>query len=290
MGTSVTGKRPKFYRYYRCNHAERNGHDACPVKSVAAGEIEGAVVEQLRRILRSPDVIARTYRAAQDQEKQKREALGREKKASDKRLGELRKMIRNLVGAGGDGDGALADELRKLNEEYAEVERQLREIETGLESHEQTPITEAEVVDALGKLDPVWDELFPAEQERVVRLLVKEAVLSPDGLDIQIRTNGLRSVVAELRDGGQAAGPADDDTLNIHVPMEFKRRGGRKEIVLPPDAHTTPDVGPRRPIVVALARGRTSGRRCSTRARRGRWRNWPSGTGWIGRMSAECSS
>ena len=36
--------------------------------------------------------------------------------------------------------------------------------------------------------------------------------------------------------------------------MEFKVRGGRKEIILPPDAHKTPDVGPQRPLVVALAR------------------------------------
>ena len=37
--------------------------------------------------------------------------------------------------------------------------------------------------------------------------------------------------------------------------MEFRRGGGRKEIILPPDADTTPDVGPRKPIVVTLARG-----------------------------------
>ena len=48
---------------------------------------------------------------------------------------------------------------------------------------------------------------------------------------------------------------ADDaETLDVHVPMELRRRGGRKEILLPPDAHTAADVGPRRPIVVALAR------------------------------------
>jgi len=36
--------------------------------------------------------------------------------------------------------------------------------------------------------------------------------------------------------------------------MEFKARGGRKKIILPPDANTTPNVGPQRPLVVALAR------------------------------------
>ena len=46
----------------------------------------------------------------------------------------------------------------------------------------------------------------------------------------------------------------DGGTLDIHIPMEFQRRSGRKEIVLPPDANTTPDFGPQRPIVLALAR------------------------------------
>jgi len=60
---------------------------------------------------------------------------------------------------------------------------------------------------------------------------------------------------------GSAFPPATDETLDVHVPMELKRRGGKKEIIsarspsgLPPGAHTPADVGPRRPIVVALAR------------------------------------
>jgi site-specific DNA recombinase len=36
MGASHTKRRGRRYRYYVCNNAERNGYDACPVKSVAA--------------------------------------------------------------------------------------------------------------------------------------------------------------------------------------------------------------------------------------------------------------
>ena len=52
---------------------------------------------------------------------------------------------------------------------------------------------------------------------------------------------------------GHSAGPASQ-TLDVRVPVELKVRGGRKEIILPPDANTARDVGPQRPIVVALAR------------------------------------
>jgi AraC-like DNA-binding protein len=86
-------------------------------------------------------------------------------------------------------------------------------------------------------------------------------VVSKDSLLIRLRLHGLNSLVAELQDDGPAEGAAghmvpdkDGQTVDIHVPMEFKTRGGRKEIFLPTGAATTADVGPRSPLVVALAR------------------------------------
>ena len=251
MGITSPGGKKSKYRYYLCNSARKSGYETCTVKSVAAGEIERVVVEQLRRVFRSPDVIARTFRAVKERADEQGEALARERKSLEKELARLRKAIRSLAEAG--GDGALADELRKVNGDYAEAETRLRDIDMEIEACGDLP-GEAEVTDALGKLDPVWDELYPGEQQRVVQLLVKEVRVSTDGLLIRLRTNGLRSLVAEL-DGGQKR-PADagGETIDIQVPMEFRVRGGRKEIILPPDAHTTPDVGPQRPLVVALAR------------------------------------
>ena len=97
-------------------------------------------------------------------------------------------------------------------------------------------------------------ELFPGEQQRVVQLMVKEVRVSTDGLTIRLRTNGLRCIVAELEGGQKRFADAGGETIDVHVPMEFKVHGGRKEIILPPDAHTAPDVGPQCPLVVALAR------------------------------------
>ncbi len=254
MGASHTKRRGRRYRYYVCNHAERNGYDTCPVKSVAAGEIEGAVIEQLRRVFRSPDMIARAFRAAQEQAEKQAAELDQQKARLEKRLRELRRAIGKLVQAGGDGDGALAEELRTLNQEYAEVEGQVREVDGQVEALGDGGPTEDEVREALQKLDPVWDELFPAERERIVKLLIKEAVLSADGLDIAVRTNGLRSLAVELADGAEAEAKEVDATITLHVPMTFRARGGRKEIILPPDAQAESKAQPNRPLVLALAR------------------------------------
>ena len=96
--------------------------DGCPVRRIPAAEIESAVIEQVRVLLRSPEVIVRTWRVAR----------------------------RSLDG-----------------------------------------LSEADVREALERLDPLWDQLFPAEQARIVQLLVERVDISTEGADIRLRTQGL---------------------------------------------------------------------------------------------------
>jgi site-specific DNA recombinase len=253
MGASHTRRRGKRYRYYVCNNAERNGYDVCPVKSVAAGQIEGAVKDRIRVILRSPDVVARTFREVQVQAEQEREELAGQKERLAARLAELKRAIGRLARCDGNDDG-LAAELGKLNEEYRQTQTQVEETGHALEALGAGGPAEDDVRDALQKLDPLWDELFPAEKERIVKLLVQEVSVSRDGLLIRLRLNGLNSLVSELQgDGPVEVGP-DSQTAKIHVPMEFRICGGRKEIVLPASADTEPVATINRALVVALAR------------------------------------
>ena len=60
-------------------------------------------------------------------------------------------------------------------------------------------IDEREVVEALQRLDPLWDQLFPAEQARILQLLVARVAVRLDGLEISLRVEGLGSLVEELR-------------------------------------------------------------------------------------------
>jgi hypothetical protein len=60
-------------------------------------------------------------------------------------------------------------------------------------------LSEADVRAALQRFDPLWDELFPAEQARIVQLLVERVDISTEGADIRLRTQGLISLVADLR-------------------------------------------------------------------------------------------
>ena len=131
-----TRRRGRLYRYYVCLGASRRGHDTCPVRSIAASEVEGLVLGQVRRLLASPEVVARTITAVQ-----------REQCAA-----------------------------------------------------EDSQLEEGEVIDALGALEPVWDELYPAEQARILRLLIERIDVAPDGISVTLHAAGIRSLVAELAD------------------------------------------------------------------------------------------
>ena len=93
---------------------------------------------------------------------------------------------------------AVTDQVRALLRQPEIV------VGTWLAARTEVPgLTEAEVRDALHELDPLWDELFPAERARIVRLLVERVEVGPLGADIRLRVEGLASLVRDL--GGRTA-------------------------------------------------------------------------------------
>ena len=128
MSPTHTRKGNRLYRYYVSQDVLQHGRDACPIGRVPAGEIEAAVIDQLRGIFRQPEIIVGTWRAAHA---------------------------------------------------------------------EQADITEDEVRQALTQLDPLWDELFPAEQARIVQLLVERVDVRTDGVYLQLRAGGFSSLARQ---------------------------------------------------------------------------------------------
>ncbi len=125
-----TRKGGRLYRYYVSQTVLKHGAGSCPVGRVPAGEIEAAVIDQLRAVFRQPEIVAGTWKAA---------------------------------GARG-GD-----------------------------------IAEADAREALMRLDPLWHELFPAEQARIVTLLVERVDIGTDSLNVRLRMDGLAGLAREMR-------------------------------------------------------------------------------------------
>jgi site-specific DNA recombinase len=59
-------------------------------------------------------------------------------------------------------------------------------------------LTERQVGEELRRFDALWDELFPAEQARIVQLLVDRVDISERGADISLRVEGLTSLMQDL--------------------------------------------------------------------------------------------
>jgi DNA invertase Pin-like site-specific DNA recombinase len=136
LSPTHTRKDGRQYRYYVAQAVLKDQGTPNPdiVRRIAAAEIEQVVLAQIRALVRQPEVIVGTWRAARE------EAPG---------------------------------------------------------------ITETEVRDALEHLEPMWEELFPGEQARLVQLLVERVTVGPTGADIKLRVDGLSSLVRDLR--GSAA-------------------------------------------------------------------------------------
>jgi len=130
MTPTHTRRRGKLYRYYVTTSVLKLSPETCPIRRVPAAEIEAAVIDQLRIILRSPEMIVKTWAAA------------------------------------------------KAAEPVA---------------------TEAQVREALIQFDALWDELFPAEQARIVQLLVDRVDVDIGGIEIKLRAEGIGMATAELK-------------------------------------------------------------------------------------------
>jgi DNA invertase Pin-like site-specific DNA recombinase len=124
-----TRKGDRLYRYYVSQTVLKHGAGTCPVARVPAAELEAAVIDQIRGVLRAPEVVVASWRAAQP-----------------------------------ECEGLQEDEVRE----------------------------------AMAALDPLWAELFPAEQARIIQLLIERVDIGTNGLKLRFRDKGLAQMVAEV--------------------------------------------------------------------------------------------
>jgi site-specific DNA recombinase len=198
MSPVSTGTAHRNYRDYTCGRASKTGHSNCPVKSVPAGDMEGAVIQQLRAMFKSPEMIAQTYQATRGLEAEELERLRSERTELEARLAELKQAASRLLDSGAS-DSETTDEIRRTNEEFADTQRRFRDIDEEIHGMQARLVSERDVAESLRRLDPIWDELFPLEQSRIVQLLVERVTVNVDGMNIRIRSNGLHSLVSEVR-------------------------------------------------------------------------------------------
>jgi hypothetical protein len=64
MSPSHTRRRGRIYRYYVTREAIADGYETCAVTRVPAADFEGAVLDQVQKLLAAPELVARTWATA----------------------------------------------------------------------------------------------------------------------------------------------------------------------------------------------------------------------------------
>ena len=161
--------------------------------------MENAVTIQLRKMFHSPEEVAEILGSMQNHEAAKHQELATKKKGLVGRIKAIKTDASNILQGELDGDnGFVREELSRLEKKQTEQEEKLRSVEWELDSSARSEISTETVIAELTTMNKLWDDLFPAEHERIIRLLVEEVIVHGDHLEIAIRPNGLRTIVSEL--------------------------------------------------------------------------------------------
>ncbi|HRT93994.1 MAG TPA: recombinase family protein [Planctomycetota bacterium] len=207
MTHAYTRKGNKLYRYYVCSKAQEKGWKACPTRSVSAGQIEQFVVARIRDIVKDPALVAQTLATLGEERADAIEALRQEASRIKGDLQRLQNEKRSLITAAANDEvtgKALAEKLKGLQERLACVERRQTEVNEQLIALERAAINEGSLRAALSLFAPVWEQLFPREQCRIMRLLIKRVDYdgSRGALDVIFRDSGIKALAEEAAGRG----------------------------------------------------------------------------------------
>jgi hypothetical protein len=95
-----------------------------------------------------------------------------------------------------DVESAVLDQVQKV---FAAPELVARTWST-IERDHENEITEHQVTLLFADFATVWSELFPAEQARIVQLLVERVDVTENAIEVRIRAEGIASLIGELRE------------------------------------------------------------------------------------------
>lgn len=169
MGPTYARKNGRHYTYYICQKDSKRTVSRCPLKRIPAGDIEQA----------------------------ERERLFKQKAQLEMELSQAREQALELMKPSSDQPGK-AEMLTTVNRQAVELSKQLTHVSERCRAYQGNSITEQDVSEAFQNVEGFWEDLFPVERNRLIRLLVDKVEIRETGIDMELRTNGLTTLIAEL--------------------------------------------------------------------------------------------
>ena len=187
---SAKAKSTKRYRYYVCLSAQKKGWHTCPSKSVPAGQIEKFVTEQVRRVGKDPAVLEATLRQVRQQGRKALLEANADERAAERELTRHHAAMKRALTTDNPAD------LVSLNEKITAAEQRLTAAKDQRERLTAEDMRPEDLRDALSAFEPVWEQLSPREQARVIRLLVEKVDYDGAGgsVSITFRPSGIKTL------------------------------------------------------------------------------------------------
>jgi len=185
MVHNFTGKGSKRYRYYTCGKAIKSGWKSCPTKSLPAGEIEAAVVDQMRCIAHDPGLRDEVLRQACSAATDTLAELATQQRQLESQLARDHTEIARLA-VTPEPSSATTARIADLHERVARAEQRLSQVRDRVGEVQRRQIDAGDVAAAFADFDNVWNELSTREQTQVISLLVSRVEFDPSDSTISI--------------------------------------------------------------------------------------------------------
>ncbi|MBK8267270.1 MAG: recombinase zinc beta ribbon domain-containing protein [Planctomycetes bacterium] len=226
MSHTFTCKGKRRYRYYVCTNAVKQGRHACPSGALPAGEIEKAVVEQIRCIGEDPALVAGTLKAATTQANEAIKRLTSERAILERGISRCHVEIKRIATKETTSE-ATTNRIADLYEQIGQSEKRKTEIGVERATIEADLVSEDDVVAALADFDTLWSNLSPKEQAKVIELLVRrvEYDAAESEMEVSFHACGIKALQAQI-DEYDAVPAANDASQDIQpaTPRQAKRR------------------------------------------------------------------
>ncbi len=181
-----TRRHGREYRYYRCSTRDKQGADACERRPIQADRLEQAVVDQLRSVAHSTPGLARAVRSRLEQKvRERRHALAAEQRHLPAQIAQLAaergRTTEALVHAGPGARAALEERLTELAIAIETAETRLRDVEVAATRLNDAEIEARWVVEVIAEFDGIWNVMIPENKGRLLRALLRDVTIRPDG-------------------------------------------------------------------------------------------------------------
>ena len=192
MFSGTSNSKGKTYLYYRCSKVSKNDHNACKYRHVPARELENVVVERIKYLSNSPDILKRMLKKAQDSSNTILPDLARELNSKIQLQLETRTDIDNYTKCitkklrNEDDIQIMLSEKKVLMAKQAELEQAIQVLRFKKEEIENR-ITNVEVVqNNLKCFREVFNNLDYNKKRDLLKLMIKEIRWNGEKSEIEI--------------------------------------------------------------------------------------------------------